>query len=504
MNDENLIPNSKRTPKELREMTQKGGRNSGETRRRRKRLREIAEAYLDTAYKGKRGKTETNEDGEVLTNGDKIVMEQVKKATKGDTKAYDAILRTTGEYQVNVKGDIDINATVLAMTPQDAYTYLYRPFSMTYQQFFYDNRESRHVLLQGGRRSGKTQATIRHLLRLTEATEGVQKIMVVCYQYPQLQKTIEDWQSITGQAVKADKAETRGAEWQFCNFDDYTKAQGSQCDYLFINEAVNLPEDIADVLVLGTRMQCFYNYNPTKSSWVQKLIAPEHTNLLCTTFKDNEYLPAEQVAEFEKIRERALKPNSSMHDRYMYEVYYKGNFATMVGQVFGCLERCTADEYENIPAKELYGLDFGFATDGDPTVLVGVKVYEHKAYCRQYIYQQGIVKMSDLAARMTKAGFNRHCRIFGDYGGQGRGRMDELIRMGWSIHNAIKTERIDGLSQLLSLDAIVLCDGGDEMRAEFEGLELKPPTATGRQDTKGADHAIDAVRYAFQAAKYYA
>lgn len=485
-------------------MTQKGGRESGKTRRRRKRLREIAEAYLDTAYKGKRGKTETNEDGEVLTNGDKIVMEQVKKATKGDTKAYDAILRTTGEYQVNVKGDIDINATVLAMTPQDAYTYLYRPFSMTYQQFFYDNRESRHVLLQGGRRSGKTQATIRHLLRLTEATEGVQKIMVVCYQYPQLQKTIEDWQSITGQAVKADKAETRGAEWQFCNFDDYTKAQGSQCDYLFINEAVNLPEDIADVLVLGTRMQCFYNYNPTKSSWVQKLIAPEQTNLLCTTFKDNEYLPAEQVAEFEKIRERALKPNSSMHDRYMYEVYYKGNFATMVGQVFSTLERCSTEDYGQVPADEYFGLDFGFATDGDPTVLVGVKVYEKKVYCKQYVYEQGIVRMSDLAERFTTCGLNTYCEISADYGGQGRGRMDELIAMGWTIRNAIKTERIDGLSQLLSLDAVVLVDGGDEMRAEFEGLEIKPPTASGRQDTKGADHAIDAVRYAFQAAKFYA
>ena len=38
MNDQNLIPNSERTPSELREMTAKGGRVSGETRRRRKAM----------------------------------------------------------------------------------------------------------------------------------------------------------------------------------------------------------------------------------------------------------------------------------------------------------------------------------------------------------------------------------------------------------------------------------------------------------------------------------
>lgn len=40
MNNENLIPNSQRTPSELREMTRKGGIASGEARRRRKLLRE--------------------------------------------------------------------------------------------------------------------------------------------------------------------------------------------------------------------------------------------------------------------------------------------------------------------------------------------------------------------------------------------------------------------------------------------------------------------------------
>lgn len=40
MNEQNLIPNSQRTPSELREMTHNGGIRSGEARRHRKSLRE--------------------------------------------------------------------------------------------------------------------------------------------------------------------------------------------------------------------------------------------------------------------------------------------------------------------------------------------------------------------------------------------------------------------------------------------------------------------------------
>lgn len=42
VNDENLIPNSERSPSELQEMGRKGGIKSGESRRKNKRLREIA------------------------------------------------------------------------------------------------------------------------------------------------------------------------------------------------------------------------------------------------------------------------------------------------------------------------------------------------------------------------------------------------------------------------------------------------------------------------------
>ena len=48
-NEENLIPNSQRTPEELREMCSKGGKKSGESRKRKKQMKQI----MDIADSGK-------------------------------------------------------------------------------------------------------------------------------------------------------------------------------------------------------------------------------------------------------------------------------------------------------------------------------------------------------------------------------------------------------------------------------------------------------------------
>ena len=56
MNDENLIPNSERSPSELREMGRKGGIKSGESRRRKKRLRKSAALLAEIFTESEEGK----------------------------------------------------------------------------------------------------------------------------------------------------------------------------------------------------------------------------------------------------------------------------------------------------------------------------------------------------------------------------------------------------------------------------------------------------------------
>lgn len=79
-NEQNLIPNSERTPSERREIAQKGGIASGEARRRRKSLKEELELLLS--------------DGNMQ---ERIGTALLGKALKGDTRAFEVIRDTIGE-----------------------------------------------------------------------------------------------------------------------------------------------------------------------------------------------------------------------------------------------------------------------------------------------------------------------------------------------------------------------------------------------------------------------
>ena len=66
MNDENLIPNSERSPSELREMGRKGGIRSGEVRRRKKQAREAAEIMARAFLESEAGKKMLEDLGKML------------------------------------------------------------------------------------------------------------------------------------------------------------------------------------------------------------------------------------------------------------------------------------------------------------------------------------------------------------------------------------------------------------------------------------------------------
>lgn len=100
MNDENMIPNSQRTPSELREMTKKGGVASGKARRRKRALKEVA-AALGALLGGKEGgKSEISRLDEIkaadLTADDIIVAKVMEKALKGDIKAAELYFKLRG------------------------------------------------------------------------------------------------------------------------------------------------------------------------------------------------------------------------------------------------------------------------------------------------------------------------------------------------------------------------------------------------------------------------
>lgn len=116
-NADNLGDFRELTAEEQREIARKGGIASGEARRAKKELREIAEQMLELAVNaGETGDLEfINDSNKNLTAAQKIILEQIVKALKGDTKAAEFVRDTAGQkptdkiehdikdYEINIK-----------------------------------------------------------------------------------------------------------------------------------------------------------------------------------------------------------------------------------------------------------------------------------------------------------------------------------------------------------------------------------------------------------------
>lgn len=380
--------------------------------------------------------------------------------------------------------------------------------SKKYLRFFVKNTDSRWILIQGGRRSGKSFSVIQWLWFLASATPN-SIVMMVAASYPALQLLMSDFQRATPLRISGSLTEgynctlSNGSKFLFRSFDTYEKAQGSTCDYLYLEEALNIPIDVITTLSMSVTRQIFACYNPTKSSEIDRYILPDNSNHIVTTFKDNDYLTQAQREEFEEIKRRAMKPTASILDIYAYTVYYKGDYSNMSGKVFPIVYSCEDDEYDRIPSRELYGLDFGFTSGGDKTAMVGVKVHNHCIYVKEYIYSDELFNDRQLAFALHNLGLNECVDIIADYGGSGRQRIHNLVTAGdgewtepeicrgFSVSNAKKGKVVDGLRTLLNYDKIILTESSTNLRKELDNYELKPSG-----EPKGEDHLVDAMRYA--------
>lgn len=99
-NINNLIPNSERTPEELREITRKGGIASGEARRKKKTMRETLKMCLEM----------TNKNGQSYR--ELATLGLIKGAMKGNAQNYRTMLETLGELKTG-GNDNDINSQIL-------------------------------------------------------------------------------------------------------------------------------------------------------------------------------------------------------------------------------------------------------------------------------------------------------------------------------------------------------------------------------------------------------
>lgn len=377
--------------------------------------------------------------------------------------------------------------------------------SRKYLRFFVATSHQRWVLLQGGRRSGKSFSCHKWIHFLS----SVEPLTVLCVaaSVPALRWMIDDFRRATGLDVHGSMdygftcVLSNGTRYIFRAFDSYTKVQGTTCDILYLEEALNIPTEIVNTLAMSVTKQIFACFNPTMNSDI--LLHSNGDNLLVTTWRDNDYLTDSQIEEFENIKKKALRPCASIMDEYSYRVYYLGEFANMSGKVFNLIYTISNEEFDNIHVRPLYGLDFGFVESRDQTALVAIKIFNNCLYVKELLYDNTLTNDKKLADKLYNLGIDVYDNIVADYGGLGKTRIHNLvtaadgswaeegINAGFSIMNAKKGKVIDGIQRMLNYDKIFVTESSVNLRKEFDGYEL---TAEGKP--RGEDHLIDAVRYA--------
>ena len=99
MNEKNLIPFSERSESEVREINSKGGKASGETRRRKKDMKQKMKALLElpAAANDKEQLQALGVDPDDMDNEMVLVMAMFLNAAQGDTKAFDRVMQLLGK-----------------------------------------------------------------------------------------------------------------------------------------------------------------------------------------------------------------------------------------------------------------------------------------------------------------------------------------------------------------------------------------------------------------------
>ncbi len=356
-------------------------------------------------------------------------------------------------------------------------------------------RPPRFVVNKGGTRSGKTYSILQLWYLMVAADTGPTINSVVSETLPHLKRgAIRDFQQILSAENlwsdhhwnKTDSIYTfphNSAVIEFFGAESPDKVHGPSRDRLFLNEAQNIAYDVARHLFVRTRGQVFIDYNPTGEFWVdQHVIGSGRERLIHSTYLDNRFLSAEQVAEIE----------SNRRDENWWRVYGLGETGRLEGVIYDFRQ------VDAIPVEItnfLYGLDFGFTND--PNAIVRIALQGDDLWLDEVCYQKGLLN-SDIAAILAGADVRKRSDdIYADSADPKS--IEELYRYGYNVKPAPKgpDSILAGIHCVKRFNLHVTARSVNLIRelrnykwdTDKHGVALNKPVDVW-------NHALDAVRYA--------
>lgn len=281
----------------------------------------------------------------------------------------------------------------------------------------------------------------------------------------------------------AGKVHDAGSKIEFFSADDPGKVRGPRRDRLFVNEANRVAYEAWDQMLVRTKEYAFADWNPVVEFWAYDLMQQrDDVDFLTLTYKDNEALDPRVVAEIE-----SHKPN-----RNWWRVYGQGLLGEVEGRIYTGWQQIDTVPFEARLMR--YGLDFGYSQD--PAALVAVYYYNGGYIIDEILYSKGISNQ-----RMAEVLRNQEQQavVFADSAEPKS--IDEIHSWGISIMPIAKgRDSINQGIQYVQDQRVSVTSRSLNVWKEYNRY-LWEIDKDGKITNKAQDfdnHAMDAIRYAFE------
>lgn len=503
-NEKNLIPNSERTPSELREITKKGGIKSGQARRQKKTLSELAKMIAENPAPttAKKKLTKMGISDEDANNNACIVAAVYDKAIKGNMQAVDK-----WEQLVAVSKSDESKYELPARVLGKAFVDINRQIKPNIEYVFEGGR--------GGLKSSYVAFKIVELIKnnpqmhacITRQVAGTLKDSV----YANMKWAINELGLMEEFECKVSPLEIKyiktGQTIYFRGLDDETKLKSIKPEFGYIGilwkeEKDQMKGDAQErsvnqsVLRGGDESYDFSSYNPpkSKSNWVNRIkLMPNPKRVI----HHSSYLeaPAEWLGQ--KFIDDAAHLKEINPEAYEHE--YLGVPNGDGGNVFEYLEiRDITDEEISHMDRIFAGVDYGWY----PDAFCYLRTYYDSAREKIYLIDELYVNKwsnSKTADWIKKKGYDDYTMIcdsaepksvndFRDAGLPARG----AIKGPGSIEYGFKFLQ----TKTIIIDPKRTPNAYKEITEYEYDRDKEGNVISGYPD--GDDHAISALRYAYE------
>ena len=280
-----------------------------------------------------------------------------------------------------------------------------------------------------------------------------------------------------------------GSEIIFMGLDKEEIGKSIRCDIVYFNELNEIKSFLAFDHFASRCRRTYADFNPSEKFFIDEIREQygDDVGEVKLTWMDNEFISPEELKRIHQYKELGEHSRIGSYSRYMYEVYYLGNYSEMGGGVFENVHEISVEAYEAIDASETLGIDFGDNTD--PNALMGVKFKGDEIFVREYFYRSMVA--DSLLSEMIVSIQNPEQVLIYETATGGHTRitnMQQNENFDVSTYPVKKQPVTPSVMSLCNYRKIHVC--GENALREFSGYKIKNGELMDYDN-----HTIDATRY---------